>query len=190
MGKNDPHLKGFRTTRQHMKNYDRQAKAMEMRRSGFTYSKIAALLGFSNPSSAARSVQALMRKTVRDDAQHVMIMELDRLEELWAAVYPLAMGFRSIKRKEPDPDNSKKTVEVEELIPLTPEDQAKAISKCIQIMERRSKFLGLDAPVKSDVFDKRAMEQFQQIVINEIAKAAPEIRDAILERLKAEGLFK
>jgi hypothetical protein len=58
-------------------------------------------------------------------------------------------------------------------------------------MERRARLLGLDAPTKTDISDKRAIEEFKEQVITaiaEVAKEFPAAGRAILRKLKDAGI--
>jgi hypothetical protein len=100
---------------------DRQVKALELRRMGKGYVEIAATLGIGK-SQAHRLVQAGLadaRAQIDAEASELKAEELSRLDAMLAGLWPDA-------RK----------------------GQQGAVDRVLKIMERRSKLLGLDAPVK------------------------------------------
>lgn len=96
-----------------------------MRRAGAQWRDIAKALGWSSPASAFEAVQKLLKATVREDAETVMAMELERLDEL-----------QDILRQQ---------------VKANSRHSARAAEVLIKVMERRAKLLGLDAAEKHDV---------------------------------------
>lgn len=191
-------LKGIRTNPTAIAQYERQAKALELRKAGWVYEKIATELGYYNAMSACRSIQACLRRMCKDDVEDVKIIELERLDRLHKAVWQQALGFEEVLMPVAQavdeglvPADTPLDTPVKILRPITIEDQARAIEKCIRIMERRSRLLGLDAPTKVDVLEKRAVEEFKTKVIQVFAKVSKEFPDAgraILRELKNAGV--
>jgi len=90
--------------------------AFDLRKAGASYDVIAEKLGYKNALSAENAVrQVIERRYKPDDIQHVVYMELERLDALQL------IAWRKAK-----------------------EGDMGAIDRILKIMERRSKYLGLD----------------------------------------------
>lgn len=100
---------------------ERQVKALELRRMGKGYAEIARTLGIGK-SQAHRLVQAGLsdaRDQIRAEANDLRAEEISRLDAMLAGLWPDARkGHQG------------------------------AVDRVLRIMERRSKLLGLDAPVR------------------------------------------
>jgi hypothetical protein len=105
-----------------VKAVDRHLQALELRKAGISYARIAEALGFNSPQAAWKAVNSALKKTVQEPADELRTLEVERLDAAAAAIYP------SVKQ-----------------------GQYGAIDRWIKIMERRAKLLGLDAPTKTDV---------------------------------------
>jgi hypothetical protein len=103
----------------------RVADAIQMRIQGNSFSVIAAACGYSDAKRAWEAVMDNLRRMVREPAIELVSLELTRLDGLFLAAYPLARAGS-----------------------LT------AIDRCIKIMERRARLLGLDLPQQVEVFGK------------------------------------
>lgn len=112
---------------------ERDAQACRMRRDGATYQEIADRLGFADRSSARRVVERGLRETVAEPAGELRTLELARLDRAQATVAPLM--------DHPEP-----------------EIRLKAVDRAVRISERRCRLLGLDAPVRAEVFTIDAIE--------------------------------
>jgi len=99
--------------------HDNQLKALELRKAGIGYQRIADSLGYKDASGAWRAVKAALKKTLQEPSDELRKLELERLDAAASAIYP------SVKQ-----------------------GQYGAIDRWIKIMERRAKLLGLDAPQK------------------------------------------
>ena len=102
----------------------RERDALDLRTKGFTYDRIAEALGMSTSGAAdsvRRALQALKTETA-EKAEEVRDLELRRLD-------------RMLQIAEAAADSG---------------DLA-AIDRVLRIQERRSKYLGLDAPAKAEI---------------------------------------
>jgi hypothetical protein len=106
---------------------ERQRRALEARLAGVTYERIARALGYRNASGAWKAVARGMARSLREPAEAVRLLELERLDRLLAGIWGRATG---------GPDR--------------PADLA-ALDRVLKIMERRSRLLGLDAPLHLDL---------------------------------------
>ena len=66
---------------------EKQLEALEMRKAGLPYQKIADALGYSNHSGARKAVIAAMKKTLREPAEEVRELEIARLDDLINAIW-------------------------------------------------------------------------------------------------------
>lgn len=103
---------------------DRKAEALRLRRYGFTYSQIAEQLGCALSTAHSYVMGALeeTRTLLKEDADAIRDMELSRLDAMLPKFLSKAMA---------GDDRAAKTV--------------------LSIMERRAKYLGLDAAGRLDV---------------------------------------
>jgi len=100
---------------------ERQRQALELRKAGATYQKIADTLNYKNPSGAAQAVMSAMMQIIEEPAKEVLKLELERLDAILLSIWKaISQGHLS------------------------------AIDRGLKIMERRARYLGLDAPVKQD----------------------------------------
>ena len=103
----------------------RDGKAAELRRDGLSYRQIAKAMGCS-VAGAHDMVRRALREAVREPADCLRTLELERLDSLYAKVMTIV-----------------ETGSTKEVL--------NAIDRALRIMERRSKLLGLDAPLKQDL---------------------------------------
>ncbi|MDP9371647.1 MAG: hypothetical protein M3Q71_13145 [Chloroflexota bacterium] len=96
---------------------DKQRRALELRKAGVGYVKIAEELGYGGPSGAHNAVMTALQKTLREPADELRTMELERLDRMQAALWPQVQN-----------------------------GHLGAIDRVLWIMERRAHLLGLDAP--------------------------------------------
>lgn len=66
---------------------ERTKQALELRLSGFSYSQIAEKLGYSSRAAAFKAVSNAMKRTLREPAEKVRELELDRLDELLKSLW-------------------------------------------------------------------------------------------------------
>ena len=93
----------------------RRVEALKLRTAGYTYRDIADKLGYSTPSAGCQDVQRALKELVREQATETAALELERLDAL--------------------------------LIPLWGKAQRgnlAATDRVLRLMERRSRYLGLD----------------------------------------------
>lgn len=101
---------------------DNQLKALELRKAGIPYQRIAESLGYKDASGAWRAVKAALKKTLQEPADELRQIEIERLDAMLSSIWA------SVKQ-----------------------GQYGAIDRAIKIMERKAKLLGMDAPTKTDV---------------------------------------
>jgi hypothetical protein len=96
---------------------------------GQSYPQIASLLQCS-VSTAYKRVMGSLKETLREPSDEVRKLELARLDALYWSVYPEALKGRY-----------------------------GAVDRCIRIMERRSRLLGLDSPLAISVDWRKEAEE-------------------------------
>lgn len=94
---------------------ERQRKALELRKAGADFQQIADQLGYANKTGAWKACQAGMAKLIKEPATDVLTMELARLDAMFLGLWPKARA-----------------------------GNVAAVQQCLRIMERRSRYLGLD----------------------------------------------
>lgn len=100
---------------------ERHALALEMRKFGYSYEQIAE--HFETSSAGARSlVKSAMANAIQEPGQEVIDLEIQRLDQLYRLSFNAAVG-----------------------------GDLDAVGKCLSIMQRRAKLLGLDAPDKKEI---------------------------------------
>ena len=113
-----------KTSPRRVRTTEQTIKALDLRKKGFTYTQIAAELKCAR-STACRYVLSeleYLADQCREEAGQVRDLELQRLDELYLVAWKaIADGSET------------------------------AIDRCLRIMERRAKLLGLDAAEKVDV---------------------------------------
>jgi hypothetical protein len=99
---------------------ERQLEALELRRRGRGFQQIADELGYRGASGAYQAVMAGLKLTLQEPSDEVRSLEVERLDRLIEGIWDKAVG-----------------------------GDEKAIDRVLGIMERRAKYLGLDAPTKT-----------------------------------------
>jgi hypothetical protein len=104
---------------------ERRAKAVELRKLGFTYKRISDQLGVSVPAAHQMVAKALreLNELAAEEAAEVRRLELERLDDYQVRIAQEIQAGRGLK----------------------------AIDVGLRIMTRRAKLLGLDAPTRMDV---------------------------------------
>jgi len=104
---------------------EKTLKALELRKRGMNYTQIGEKLG-CNRGTACRYVLSELENLAdkcREEAVHVRDLELHRLDELYLIAYHAISDGNDLA----------------------------GIDRCLRIMERRAKLLGIDAAAKVDV---------------------------------------
>jgi hypothetical protein len=112
---------------------DREVAALQLRRAGCTYDVIARRLGYSNRSGAWHAVRAGLSATLREPADELRGLELERLDRLHEAVWDRAIR-----------------------------GHLASVDRVLAIMKRRSALLGLDAPRRHHVPAALTLQTFAE----------------------------
>lgn len=135
---------------------ERERQSLELRKGGATYEEIANKLNMSVTgaySAVVRALEKIATKTA-EDAETVKAMELQRLDRLFLAAYDQAI-----------------------------KGNHGAIDRCLRIMDRRAKYLGLDAPERHDLTSAG-----EQLIDNDrYDRALSKLADAIRESIPNAG---
>lgn len=110
---------GQKTSAAGIAQAERVAKALNLRRQGYSFGEIAKELGWRTRQAAFEAVSRALADTVSEPAEDVRKLELMRLDRLEQLLWPRAEAG--------DP---------------------KAVTGLLKVQERRAKLLGLDAPTK------------------------------------------
>ena len=119
-----PQRGGKRTPQRKAAEAEREKRTLEMVIGGFTFTRIADILGYADASGAYRAYQRGLAKTVRPAAEEVRAQEEERLDHLTRVWLPLALGLNG---QAPSP---------------------KAAEIVTKLMDRRSKMFGIDQPIR------------------------------------------
>ena len=98
------------------------AKALELRMEGNTFQTIAKEAGYKSSQAAFDAVKRAIAAITREPATELLNLELERLDVLWQIQYLNAQG-----------------------------GDVQAMASCMKIMERRARYLGLDAPTSTQL---------------------------------------
>jgi len=129
-----------KTSPRRVRTTEQTIKALDLRKKGFTYTQISEKLQCAR-STACRYVLSELENLAdqcREEAGQVRDLELQRLDELYL------VAWKAIS-----------------------EGSETAIDRCLRIMERRAKLLGLDAAEKVDLSG-------DIVIVDDIARRAAE----------------
>lgn len=108
-----------KTSPRRLKAADRHRLALKDRKYGATYAQIAQRRGYASASGAYKAVMTGLRETLEEPADAVRQLELARLDTLMMASWPAALQGNWL-----------------------------AFDRVLRVMERRARYLGLDAPAR------------------------------------------
>jgi len=114
-----------KTSVRRIKTTEKTLKALDLRKKGFSYTQIGTKLGCARQTACRYVLSELenLADKCREEAVHVRDLELQRLDELYLIAYRAISDGNDLA----------------------------GIDRCLRIMERRAKLLGLDAAQKVDV---------------------------------------
>lgn len=96
---------------------ERQRRAIELRKSGYTFQEIAGELEYASASGAQNAVLAALRKTLQEPADELRKLECERLDVMLKSVWPFVL-----------------------------KGSPRHVEQALRIMDRRAAYIGLDAP--------------------------------------------
>lgn len=124
---------GAKTNADSIASKEKMAAALTLRKEGKTFTEIAKELGYKSKQTAHEAVKRAIREIIREPAEDVIRLDLERLDAMWQVNYLNAQAGDPV-----------------------------ALASCMRIMERRAKLLGLDAPTKVAETDPYGSEKIQQ----------------------------
>ncbi|MCC6446809.1 MAG: hypothetical protein IT210_25580 [Armatimonadetes bacterium] len=98
----------------------KEAQALNLRKQGHTFEQIAEQVGYADRSGAHKAVMRALQRLTNEPAAEARALELLRLDALLLALWPQAE-----------------------------KGDLKAIQSVLNLMARRARYLGLDAPPKA-----------------------------------------
>ena len=101
---------------------DKERQVLELRRTGMSYSDLAKAVGYQGPGEAWKACQRALTKTLQEPADAVRHFELERLDAFLTYLWP------KIERGD-----------------------TRSIDTALRTMDRRAKYLGIDAPTKAQI---------------------------------------
>lgn len=131
--------------------------AVELRAQRLTYQEIANAVGYGSAGACRDAIMRELDRCVVKDVEALRTQELDMLDRLHAAVWPLAVpdGNEEEEDDEQDEDKEKKRKRKKRV-------NLFAVDRVIAISERRSRLLGLDVTTSNNI-------AAAQIIIREYA---------------------
>jgi hypothetical protein len=120
---------------------EKEAKIIELRRTGATWELIAKAVGYANASGAYKAYQKALNRIIEPKIEELRATEIDRLDRLQFAIWERAK-----------------------------DGEIKAIDAVLRILDRRTRILGLDAPSKIQAeivtYDGNILEEHTQRIID------------------------
>lgn len=151
---------GQKTKPETIEAKEKAVRALEARKEGKTFAQIADEVGYNSPQAAHDAVKRALDAMIREPAEDVRRLELERLDAMWGLHYLNAQA-----------------------------GDVQALAACMRIMERRAKLLGIDAPVRTDnkteVIGKEGMLVVGPVMSPEEWAAAAKEQQAALTRADA-----
>ena len=111
-----------KTSKRRLAARDRWLAALELRKKGWTFERIAEELGYAGRQAAFKAVMDALKEAHREPADEMRSLEAARLDDLMESLWE----------------------------DIGPEDVA-VVDRILRIMERRARLLGLDMPSESKV---------------------------------------
>lgn len=130
----------------------RRAAAIQLRLEGRSYEAIATELGYASRAAACKDITRATEAAIIEQRAGVEVLreqELMRLDALWQEVWRVlktehfVLHQGSVVEREDDDGGLIKMIDDGPVLA--------AIDRLLRIQERRSKYLGLDAPVRHEV---------------------------------------
>lgn len=111
---------------------EHQQRALELRLTGMSHRAIAEALGVSDHTTIHKRVKSALNEIIREPAEAVIKMELERLDILLNGLWEQARG-----------------------------GDLQALDRALKIQDRRARYLGLDAPTKTQEVPMSALTDEQ-----------------------------
>ena len=145
---------------------ERDAKALELRKDGLTYTQIAERLGISR-STAHKHVTRGLHRTRQEPAEELRRLEAERLNQLWAEAMAVLRRRHLLVQ-------SGKVVKGDDGQPITDDGPVlQATTTLLRVMERRARLFGLDAPARHEVLTLDAINAEIRQLEEQLSKVVP-----------------
>jgi hypothetical protein len=158
----------------------RRAQAIQLRIEGKTLDQIAALLGYKSRGAVSQDISRALAAQITEPAAELRQIEAERLDAAWQRLDGVREAVIEVLGRKHLTVSHGKVIYIGDEPLLDDGPILAAIDRLLniergrlQIMERRAKLFGLDAPAKVSVITDEALDQ-------ELARAAAEL--AQLER--------
>jgi hypothetical protein len=155
-----------------------------MRLEGADYPAIAEMLGYSDQAAAHKDITRALESAVTRQHKAVELLrqeELMRLDLLWVEVWQV------LKREHVTVSNGR-LVRGDDGEPLRDDGPVlAAVDRLVKILERRAKYLGLDAPQKHEVLTLDAIDRAIQELNAELGEAAASEAAGVAEAEAPQG---
>ena len=112
----------------------RAALAVQLRAQRLTFDEIAHRAGYASPGACRNAIQRELQRTIVENTDELRREELDMLNRLHSAVWPLAVPEGDVRIKQDDDEETKKRKR----------SHLFAVDRIIAISDRRCKLMGLD----------------------------------------------
>jgi hypothetical protein len=76
---------------------EKERRALELRKGGATYNRIAQVLGYSDEGGAAKAVKRALADTLQEPAAEIRKLEAERLDAMQSALWPAALSGKPIE---------------------------------------------------------------------------------------------
>lgn len=143
-----------KTSPRRVRTTEQTIKALDLRKKGHTYTEIAGKLECAR-STACRYVLSELENLAdqcREEAGQVRDLELARLDDLYLKAWKALESASALLATSVAPDeHGRDRLTDEKQYMLASRALSDAEGRCLNIMERRAKLLGLDAAEKVDV---------------------------------------
>lgn len=151
-----------KTSARRLTSLEREQQCLKLRMAGNTYEQIGDILGITRQGAYAAVCRGLakLRDKVLEDAEQMRSLELQRLDSLYLVMYSQAEHGNQ-----------------------------GAVDRCLKIMERRSKLIGLDMLQKDDAYTSDAMDYFR-LGVGDIAPSFFDVYRDIQNHGHTEYVFK
>ncbi len=143
--------KGKATSPRTVSIHDKQAQAVELNALGWTFARIAAVLGYKDPSSARKAVLAVMARTDSASAGELRAAHQERIRMAYEQIGPIMRGELVLPEMLPAGYDAEFVGKVADRIRADRDLKLKGSDRWLRTMEREAKLHGLDAPVRSEV---------------------------------------
>lgn len=118
----------------------RDGEAAALRAKRWSYDRIATELGYHDRSHARKAVQRAILATVREAGEEARALELEQLDRMAEACWVIIEKIHYAH-------SQGRVIKLDDVPLLDDGPTLAAIDRLLKIQERRSKLLGLDAPV-------------------------------------------